>query len=295
LYSIPQKTKLKVCTPLGVQPIGQTSISKHLGITQSRVQQITKDKKKVYIFTEVPEHNKLQSQYFNNKYVYTIKNLGIDKNGEYKKDKQLQLIGSKLLGTLNYKSYVQGTDKKGKFNRRKLSGLSNASSMKNYKLMAPKKHSQVDKLGVLVGFSTDYMSKTALTTAYSNQSIMTYQIVADSKEKAIQKLNTEFRIEEMYNDIAQVSSNDILSHSNKSLDTRINIAYKLIGRLYYQKLPTDWLYTNFKNLMYHTHNNITKYKEHKIKHKNIAKKSTNMTNNTIISTINSTIDCPFST
>jgi len=260
LYGIPQKTRMYKEKISGIQPMGQTGIGNSLGLTTGRINQITKGQKKVYIWTEVTAHEKHSSKYFRNSYVTDIHNLGVQKNNEFKKSKYYKLIGTKLLTHLNYKSFVQG-EVKGVLRTRKLSNLSNSSSMKNYKLMAPKKHNLIDKQGMLFGFKTNYMRNDQDNEPSSEQhSILTYQIVATSKENAIKKLQTEVRIDEMYKDIENLTS--VSSYFwTKRLDVRINLAYKLIGRCYFQKKDTKWLYRNFKLMMKYTHGNITKYKD----------------------------------
>jgi len=268
LYGIPQASKVdKFDSPIGVQPIGQTSISEHLGLTQSRVQQITREQKKVFIFAEVNSHEYNRYKYFEKSYVTTISHLGYNEDGTYKQQKYLKLLGTKLLTHLNYKSFVRGQNNKGEKLSRKLTKLSNGKkgrTERNYKLASPKTHSKVQKLGSLVGFRTDYMSKNDLTDTPSYQTL-TYQIVSKTKENAIKKLCTEVRLHEMFKDInnVQYQSYDFY---NKPLDEKVSLLYRLIGRLYYNKKYKDrtkWLYDNYKVMKIYTHTDISSYVRHK--------------------------------
>lgn len=270
LYGIPQSSKVdKFDKPLGVQPIGQTSISKHLGLTQSRVNQLVQNQKKVYIFAEVPKHEYDRYKHFQKSYCTTISHLGYNEDKTFKNQKYYKLLGTKLMTHLHYKSYVKGTTNKGAKLSRKLTKLSNKKTkvQRNYKLASPKLHSRVQKMGCLIGFKTDYMSNNDLTdtSSFQAENILTYQIVSKTKENAIKKLCTEVRINEMFSDIETLQYQSY-NFYNKSLDEKVNLLYKLIGRLYFNKQykhRTKWLYDNFKVMKMYIHNDISHYVHHK--------------------------------
>jgi len=279
LYGKPQATKFHKYGSLGVQPQGQTSVADSIGITQSRVQQIVKNNKKLYLFTKVTEHDKKSAAYFRNAYVYTIKNTGVNKQGEYRKPTYMKLIGTKFLGTLNYKSFVRGSTKlqPNIVSQRRLVNLSN-NTKSEYKLASPKQHSMIDKIGFLEDFKTNLMSHQFGVNSSSTR-IKTYQIVSTNKAKALKKLNTSYRVEQMYKDIESVQKDnrifDSLSYSKHiTLDKQYNSTSHFINKLYAQLIEMNknaqqcsWLYKNANTMRYFIEDEIRRVKRHRAFHK----------------------------
>lgn len=238
LYGIPQKTYIEKNNKQGsVQPIGQTLVSDYLGISQARLAQITKNNRKVFIFSEVDNKEYHASKYFKNGYVVSVNNLGEDE-GEYKEKKYYKLLGTKLLTSFKYRSFIRGSTKKDptKVVQKKLPSLS-SSRLNEYKLSAPKKHSVLNKFGSLQNYNMCTMSDFEITKPYLCKDGVknTIQIVSTKRLSAVKKLNTLVRIESFFDDIEKYhlkykhfTPNRFYS---KSLDVRFKSTYYYLLRL----------------------------------------------------------------
>lgn len=273
LYGIPQATEVSKGISSSVQPTGQTSVAKYLKLSQSRIQQIHKLSRKVYVYAEIDKHTKDQCNYFGKSYTREVQKLGYKKDGSFKPNRIFKLVGTKLMCTLNFKSYVRGcTKKSNKIQHRKLPGLANSNKgdYKKSKLLTPKQHSKIDKQGLLVGFKTNYMRNNDVTrkiassdSSYQKNKVKTFQIVAYNKESSIRKLDVQVRIDSIYKDINDFKIEnkiyDYVDFYGHSFDKRINLAGSSIASLYYKGYDTGYLRKNFNLLMFYTNKEVSKY------------------------------------
>jgi len=283
LYSIPQATPVIKGASCTIQPIAQDTVAKYLNLTQTRIHQIHKLNRKVYIYAEIDEHSKNQANYFGDSYTREVQKLGFKEDGSYKPSRIFKLVGTKLMGTLNFKSFVRGeTKKSNKVQQKKLPGLaqSNKGEYKDKKLRAPKQHSKIDKQGLLVGFKTHYMRNNDVTShldgiadesSYQENKVKTFQIVAYNRESSTRKLDVQVRIDSLYRDIKDFklkykirdTEMDFYYHS---FEKRINLAGSIIASLYYKGNNTGYLRRNFNLLKFKTHKEISKYITYKQNH-----------------------------